>query len=145
MPGKPARPSAFCRRHVGVKISGMLTAKRDALSIWREMRIRCLTLEAGEPASTTTGTRYRPNVVGISKGNLGRAHRRRAQQASLRIRRLYQDQTADCERREQLETSISQAAIRGSSSAAAGLSRQTSLRHVVVPPDRSDDCATLLA
>ena len=115
------------------------------------MRIRRLTLEAGEPASTSAGARYRPNVICVSKGYLRRAHRWRAQQTSLRVRRLRlsgekcANKTTDREGHEQLETVMSQAAISKSSSAAAGLRRQTSLRHVVVPPDRSDDCATLLA
>src|SRR5512132_3230117 len=88
MPGKPPWLSAFCRRNVDVKISRILATKCDPLPIWREMRIRCLTLEAGEPASTAAGARYRPDVIGVSKGYLRRADCRSAQQPGLRVRRL---------------------------------------------------------
>src|SRR5882672_5531701 len=88
MPGKPSRFSSFSRHHVNVEVSGILAAKRDPLSVRREVGIRCLSLETRQTSSAAARARHGPNIICVSEGNLRRAHCRRAEQTRLSVRRL---------------------------------------------------------
>src|SRR6267378_8508750 len=115
------------------------------------MRIRRLTLEAGDPTRAAARARHGPNIICVGESNLRFADRWRSQQTSLRVGSLSlsckcaEDQNTSHQGREQIETVMRQAAAWENKGATAGVRRKSSLRHVVIPPDRMAYCAILLA
>src|SRR5882672_12562758 len=152
MPRQSAWFAAFGRHHINVEVAGILAAKRDPFTVRREMRIRGLSLKTRQSSRAAARARHGPNIICVSESDLRLAHCRRPQQARLPVwglgphGKLRKGETADHENREQQQRAVaSQKTTSKICGNATDLRRKSLLRHVAVPPDRTDDCALLLA
>src|SRR5262249_30271361 len=65
VPRQPRRLTAVRRDDVDIDVAGVLAAEGNPLSVWREMRIRRLTLEARQPARDASRALDAPDVVRV--------------------------------------------------------------------------------
>src|SRR4051812_4222219 len=79
MPRQPFRFATGGGHSVYVCVTGVLTTEGDSQSIGREMRVRCLTLKAGEPSRRPALTVDDPDIIRVSKGDGLRADGRSSQ------------------------------------------------------------------
>ena len=81
MPGEAFRLAPLGRHDVDVGVAGVVAAEGNPLAVGREVRVGGLALEAGQAARGAAGALDHPDVVRVGKGDAGRAHRGRPQQA----------------------------------------------------------------
>ena len=79
VPGEPLRFTAHSRDYIDIRVARELAAEGDPLAVGGKMRAAGLALEAGEAFRGTTLTADDPDVVGVGKSDLIRAHRGVAQ------------------------------------------------------------------
>lgn len=70
MPSQTLRLAAFHADNIDIGVTLIFGAKRYQLAVGRKMRIRRLSLKAGEPSRCPAPAAHNPDVVGVGECNM---------------------------------------------------------------------------